>query len=82
MSAISIRMRLTNFDGSVAVRLNGPGAEIVGVGVGDGRGGIADDDTMDAAAASRFNPELSPIEGEKMGSFGRDEVTVVTMGPV
>ena len=76
MSAISIRMRLTNFDGSVAVRLNGPGAKIVGVVVGGGRGGIADDDTVDAAAASRLSPELPPTEGEKMGSLGSDDVTV------
>ena len=86
MSAISVnsksRMRLTSSDGSVAVGLNGLGAEIVGVGAGGGRGGIADDDTVDAAAASRLNPELPPTEGEKMGSLGRDEVTVVIMGPV
>ena len=85
MSAISInsksRMRLTSFDGSAAVGLNGPGAEIVGVEGGGGRGGTAVD-TVDAAAASRFSPELLPAEGEKMGSLGSDEVTVVTMGPV
>ena len=75
-------MRLTSFDCSAAVGLNGPGAEIVGVGVEGGRGGTAVDDTVDAAAACRFSPELLPAEGEKMGSLGSDEVTVVTMGPV
>ena len=75
-------MRFTSFDGSVAVGLNGPGAEIVGVGVGGGRGGMAGDDTVDAAAASRLSPELPPTDGEKMGSLGSDDVTVVTMGPV
>ena len=60
--------------------MNGPGAEIVAVGVGGGRGGITGDDTVDAAAASRLSPELPPTEGEKMGSLGSDDVTVVTMG--
>ena len=73
MSAISInsksRMRFTSFDGSVAVGLNGPGAEIVAVGVEGGRGGITGDDTVDAAAASRLSPELPPTE-ENGGSSG------------
>ena len=56
--------------------MNGPGAEIVAVGVGGGRGGITGDDTVDAAAASRLSPELPPTEGEKMGSLGSDDVTV------
>ena len=86
MSAISInsksRMHFISFDGSVAVGLNGPGAEIVAVGVGGGRGGITGDDTVDAAAASRLSPEVPPTEGEKMGSLGSDDDAVVTMGPV
>ena len=85
MSAISInsksRMHFINFDGSVAVGLNGPGAEIVAVGVGGGRGGITGDDAVDAAAASWLSPELPPTEGEEIGSLGRDDA-VVTMGPV
>ena len=80
MSAISTnsrsRIRLTSFEGSAAVGLNGPAAEMAGIWVGGGRGVLAVD-TLDAAAASSSSPELPVAEGEKIGSWWIADVTMV-----
>lgn len=80
MSAISTnsrsKIRLTSFEGSAAVGLNGPAAEMAGVWVGGGRGVLAVD-TLDAAAASSSSPELPAADGEKIGSWWIADVTMV-----
>ena len=62
----SSQILLASFTGSAAAGLNGPGTDIVEVGVTVVASGIGAA-TSDAAAASRSKPELA---GEKIGIDG------------